>query len=159
MPSFVLKTIYHAHIGSILSYCNIIWSGAYKTNLMPITLLLKRIIRNMTGSDFLAHTKPLFREAKILDLPNLRRYFLALYFLKNNIYNDNNLHRDHNYDTRHRHNLRLPAHRSRLYRQSFLCESIVFWNELMNATTIDIDTANSLQTFKRRVKDYLLSQD
>ena len=159
LPSFVLKTLYHAHIGSILSYCNIIWSGAYVTNLMPLTLLIKKIIRNITGSEFLAHTKPLFREAEILDLPNLRRYSLVIYFIKNKIYNDNNLHRLHNYETRHKRNLRLPAHRSRLYRQSFLCESIVFWNELMNSPMIDIDSANSLRTFKRRIKHYLLSKE
>ena len=159
MPTFVLKTIYHAHIGSILSYCNIIWSGAYVTNLMPLTLILKRIIRNITCSEFLAHTKPLFRETKILDLPNLRLYSLALYFLKHKIYNDYNLNRHHTYETRHRHNLHLPAHRSRLYRQSFLCESIVFWNEIMNSPMIEIDTANNLFTFKRRIKAYLLSKD
>ena len=126
---------------------------------MPLTLILKRIIRNITCSEFLAHTKPLFRETKILDLPNLRLYSLALYFLKHKIYNDYNLNRHHTYETRHRHNLHLPAHRSRLYRQSFLCESIVFWNEIMNSPMIEIDTANNLFTFKRRIKAYLLSKD
>ena len=128
LPSIVLNTLYHAHIGSILNYCNIIWSGAYETNLLPLIRLLKRIIRNVTHSEFLAHTSPLFREAKILNLPNLRNYSLAIYFLKYKIYNDNNLHRNHNYQTRHKRNLRLPEHNTRLFRRSFLCESIKIWN-------------------------------
>lgn len=157
MPSFVLKTLYHAHVGSQLNYCNIIWSGAYVTNLMPLIILLKRIIRNITYSDFLAHTAPLFREAKILDIPNLRRLSLAVYSIKYLIYNDNNLNRNHDYNTRHKGNLRLPEHRSRLYRRSFICESVEVWNELSSSPAIDIDSIKTLHTFRRRIKNYLLS--
>ena len=157
LPSYVLKTIYHAHVGSQLNYCNIIWSGAYMTTLMPLIRLLKRIIRNITHSDFLAHTAPLFQEAKILDFSNLRRLCLAVYFLKYQVYNDNKLNRNHNYYTRHKDNLRLPDHRSRLFRHSFICESVEVWNDLTHSPLIDIDSINTLHTFRARVKKYLLS--
>ena len=157
LPSFVLRNLYHAHIGSLLNYCNIIWSGSYETNLLPLVRILKRIIRNITRSDFLAHTKPLFYECKILDLPNLRKYSLALYCLKYKVYDDHNLHRNHNYQTRNRGNLRLPIYRSRLYRKSFLCESIDLWNDIINSPLVDINNINSLHTFKKRIKNYLWS--
>ena len=157
LPTFVLITLYHAHIGSLLNYCNIIWSCAYETNLLPLVRLLKRVIRNITHSEFLAHTSPLYRETKILNLPSLRNYSLALYFLKYKIYNDNNLHRNHNYLTRHKRNLRLPEHNTRLFRQSFLCKSIEIWNDLLYEPTIDLNNIFSLNIFKKRVKKYLIS--
>ena len=59
LPTFALKTIYNAHVASMLNYCNIIWSGAFTSTLLPLIRLTKRIIRNVTHSHFIAHTDPL----------------------------------------------------------------------------------------------------
>ena len=83
MPPFVLKTKYHAHVSSILNYCNLIWSNTYPTHLQPIVKMQKRIIRIITNSDYFEHTAPLFTQCKILNIENLRKFSLAVYFFKN----------------------------------------------------------------------------
>ena len=57
MPTYVLKNMYHAHVVSLVNYCNIIWANVCPTNLTPLTLILKRAIRNVTKSEFFAHTE------------------------------------------------------------------------------------------------------
>ncbi len=42
MPPDVLKSIYYAHIHSLLTYCNPIWSTTYPTYLTPLKLQLKK---------------------------------------------------------------------------------------------------------------------
>ena len=72
MPKFVLRNMYHAHVTSLLSYCNLIWANTYPTILLPVFKVQKRIIRIITHSEYLAHTEPLFRETKILTLEQMR---------------------------------------------------------------------------------------
>ena len=158
MPSFVLKTIYNAHIASLLNYCNIIWSGAYDTTLLPLIRLLKRIIRNMTNSDFLAHNNPLLRETKVLTLDLLRSYNLGLYFIKYKIYNNDELQRHHSYNTRFKANLRMPEYRTRLYRNSFICTAIDVYNEIYESPFVDLGNIFTLATLKKRLKTYFLSK-
>ena len=158
LPSFVLKTIYNAHVASLLNYCNVIWSGASETTLLPLIRLTKRIIRNITHSHFLAHTKPLFREAGILNLDLLRQYNLALYFVKYKLYNEDNLQRHHTYNTRFKSVLRIPEYHTRLYRQSFLCKGVDIFNEIIDSKIVDFKTIYTLPTLKKRLKKYLLSK-
>lgn len=158
VPTFVLKTIYNAHVSSLLNYCNIIWSGACQTNLLPLIRIIKRIIRNICRSDFLAHTNPLFREQKILNLELLRQYNLALYFIKYRIYEDNELQRNHRYPTRNRDALRLPEYHTRVYRQSFLCKGVEVFNELRDSSLVDLDSIYTIRTLKQRLKKYFISK-
>ena len=158
LPTFALKTIYNAQVASMLNYCNIIWSGAFTSTLLPLIRLTKRIIRNVTHSHFIAHTDPLFLESKILNLNLLRQYNLALYFVKYKIYNQDNLQRLHHHNTRFKTNLRVPQYHTRLYRQSFLCEGIKFFNELNESSLIDLDKIITLTSLKKRLKKYFLSK-
>ena len=158
LPTFVLKTLYNAHVNSLLNYCNVIWSGVYETNLMPLIRLTKRIIRNVTHSHFIAHTNPLFRECKILNLYLLHRYNLALYFIKYKLYNVHELQRNHIYNTRNRNTLRLPEYHTRLYRQSFLCKGIEVYNELLESPVVGLDSIYTMKTLKKRLKCYFLSK-
>ena len=158
LPSFALKTMYNAHVASLLNYCNIIWSGAYTSTLLPLIRLTKRIIRNVTHSQFIAHTNPLFLESKILNLDLLRQYNLALYFIKYKIYDQDDLQREHDYNTRFRNNLRIPEYHTRLYRQSFLYKGIETFNELNRSPIVDLQNILTLTTLKKRLKNYFLSK-
>ena len=86
VPTFVLKLMYEAHVNSIISYCNIIWSNTYQTHLDLVNKLLKRIIRNATHSEFLAPSAPLFKELKVLDLKGISQYALGCYVFKTKTY-------------------------------------------------------------------------
>lgn len=158
VPSFVLKTIYNAHVSSMLNYCNIIWSGACLTNLLPLARITKRIIRNITHSHFLAHTNPLFREQKILNLELLKDYNLALYFIKYKVYEDNALQRNHRYATRNKDALRDREYHTKLYRQSFLYRGVKVFNEIRESSKIDLNSIYTLRTLKKRLKNYFISK-
>ena len=132
MPSFVLKSIYYAHVNSVLSYCNLIWAGAHITTLKGLVTIQKRIIRNITHSNFDAHTAPLFKETKILNIDQIRKYNLATYFHKNELENLEQYRGNHAYPTRNRNNLRPLPHRTTTFRRSFLFQSIELWNNLSN---------------------------
>ena len=110
MPEFVLKKMYFAHVQSLLLYCNLIWSNTNKTDLTPIILTQKRILRIITKSEFLAHTRPLFKSTRILNVENLRKLSLAVYCYRNKN-NLNHLMAQHDYYTRHRNQLRPAIHR------------------------------------------------
>ena len=52
----------------------------YNVHLNTVEMLQKKVIRIITGSEYLAHTNDLFLKAKILKLFDLHEYLLLLYF-------------------------------------------------------------------------------
>ena len=156
MPIYVLKNMYHANVSSIINYCNIIWANICPTNLHPLILVLKRAMRNVTKSEFLAHTEPLFKRMKILDLEGTRKLSLASYFYKTREINVPPLLATHGYQTRQRDRLRPPQHRHTLYHNSFLYQAPSFWNVINNDFPPQIKNSPSISIFKRRLKKHLL---
>jgi hypothetical protein len=61
-----LKTLYFAFIQSHLNYCPIILSSNSQQNFNQIKLIQKKAIRIITGSNYTAHTAPLFAQLQIL---------------------------------------------------------------------------------------------
>lgn len=61
-PPEVLKKLYQSLIYPYLNYCVLSWGGTLPSRLNSILLLQKRLIRLLTGSGYLAHTKPLFQQ-------------------------------------------------------------------------------------------------
>ena len=158
MPVYVLKNMYHAHVSSIINYCNIIWANICPTNLKPLILILKRAIRNVTKSEFLAHTKPLFKLMNILDLEGTRKMSLASYFFRTREINVPPLLATHGYQTRQRDRLRLPQHRLTLYHNSFLYQAPSFWNIIINDFPPQIKNSPNICIFQRRLKKHLLEE-
>ena len=71
MPQEALLNLYKSLALPHILYCNIVWGSANATALDPIIKAQKRIIRNITNSEFLAHTSPLFKDLDLLKLPDL----------------------------------------------------------------------------------------
>ena len=157
MPPYVLKNMYYAHVNSLLTYCNLIWMNTHQTDLSPLIKLQKRIIRIITRSDFLAHTEPLFLRSKILSIDKLRKMSLATYCY-NNKHSFDNLRAQHHYPTRHRNCLRPIVHRTSLLRKSFIYQAPVLWNEL-NTSCPNVCNSSSINSFKRKYKEYLISHN
>ena len=157
MPEFVLKKMYYAHVQSLLCYCNLIWCNTNKTDLNPIALLQKRIIRIITNSNILAHTQPLFQQSKILNIDNLRKLSLASYAYKNRD-KFNNLIAQHNYQTRRRNQLRPIRHRTSQFEKSFVYQAPIIWNDLITNHQ-QIADSPSIKSFKASYKRYLLTVD
>ena len=155
MPDFVIKCLYHAHVSSILNYCNIIWSNTYVTHLDPLIKAQKRIIRLITNSDFLAHTEPLFRQLNIFNIERLRKYHLALYFYKNRELILPTLQGHHRYETRNRARPRPERHFKTIYERSFIYQSPIIWNELLDSQDPSLTGALTLPIFKKKLKQFL----
>ena len=88
LPTYILKKLYYAHVYPHLNYCNVIWSNTYQTHLEPLTLIHKRIIRNIAKADFLQHTEPLYKSLKILKIDEIRKLNLALLMFKQTNFNE-----------------------------------------------------------------------
>ena len=155
MPEFVLKNMYYAHAQSLLFYCNLIWNNTNKSDLNSLYVVQKRLIRLITKSEYLAHTRPLFRRTKILDLESIRKYCLGLYCYKNKD-NFDHLLATHTYSTRHRYQLRPIRHRTSKFEKSFIYQAPILWNQIRTQIN-DINNFNSLQIFKRNYKKILIS--
>ena len=155
MPEFVLRNMYNAHVISILNYCNVIWANTYPSHLDVLIKLQKKVIRSITNSDFLAHTYPLFQRLKLLDIEKLRKFHLAIYVYKN--INSLSSRNHHHYPTRNRHRPRPIRHLTTLFEKSFIYQAIKVWNELLDHDP-NVMTCPSLSSFKRHLKQYLLSQ-
>ena len=61
-----------------LSYCAVIWGSNYETTLKLLIIMQKRAIRLIVGARPLSHISPLFRELRILKLPDLVNYQILL---------------------------------------------------------------------------------
>ena len=152
MPPYVLKCIYYAHIYPILNYCNPIWCSTYPTHLIPLQLQLKKIVRIITNSDYLAHSSPLFKQTQILKLEDISKIAIAT-FMYANKNNSLNLLPTHDYPTRNRDLLRPPTHRLTTFRHSMSYLGPTIWNSIPS----HIQNSLSLNIFKNSLKKRYLS--
>ena len=83
LPTKILIGLYYSLFCPHLVYVNTIWGGTYHVHLHNLEILQKKIVRIITGSDFLAHTKPLFYQTGILNIFDLHQYLLLIYMFKN----------------------------------------------------------------------------
>lgn len=139
MPQYILKCIYCALIYPFLTYCNPIWCCKYP---IPLKIQLIRILRMITNSGYLDHTRPLFKLIEILNLDDICAFVISMikYMNKNNSQNVPT----HNYCTRHRNLLRPPPpHRLCKFRQ--LITSGPYCLELFSSSDSRLTTINYIK--------------
>ena len=66
-----LRMLYFSLIYPYLFYCVSVWASTYPSNLRRLITLQKRVIRIMSRSAFDAHTDPLFKNLKSLNLESI----------------------------------------------------------------------------------------
>lgn len=152
MPPDVLKSIYYAHIYSLLTYCNPIWSTTYSTYLTPLKLQLKKIVRIITNSSYFEHTDPLFKQTKLLKLNDVTKLAIATHMYINKD-DHRHLFPPHDYNTRHRDDLNVPLHRLSKFQHTTAYLGPVIWNSIPP----QIQEAPSLNSFKARLKNHIIS--
>ena len=157
IPEHIMKIMYHAHVSSILNYCNIIWANTYDNHLTPLIRMQKRIIRNIARADFLAHTDPLFQQLRLLKIIDIKKLALATYFFKHRHTLEEPLRANHPYLTRQRNRLRPIPHNRTLFQKSFIFQAPQYWNEI--SIHFPDDSINDLSPtqFKNRMKSILLN--
>ena len=161
LPFSSLHTLYSSLVLPYLNYGLLAWGNAHQTILDKLLLLQKKAIRIICQAGFRTHTDPLFYEKKILKIKDLYFFQLGQFmynytcdllpdifksmFLKNRSF--------HQYPTRKSDDYHLPLLRSFFAQNTFIYEGPKFWNSL----TDSLKNAPSLNTFKNKLKLYLLS--
>ena len=160
-PLEVLNKLYYSLIYPHLTYCILAWGSAKPTFLHPLIMLQKRIARLLTDSAYYAHSDPLFNELKMLKIKDLFIYHCQI-FMQKTVNTEkypgfresiNMIQSAHSYNMRYS-ILKTPYCRSDMCKQSLLNQGIRAWNQL----SIDLKTSTSLNSFKSKCKERLVSR-
>ena len=156
-----LQNLYHSFIFPYLIYCVEIWGSASDAHLLPLILLQKKIVRVISFSPYLAHTKEIFLKLNILPFKDLVVHRIGIQMFKNNVGFLPNAVENlftanatvHNYNTRNKHKLRAARGIHQYVYSTFRFVGIKVWNYI----TDHINTQVSLPKFKKILKTHIQS--
>ena len=75
----ILIQLYYSIIYPFLIFGCTVWGMIYNTNIQPLFLLQKKIIRIMTFSKYDAHTNPIFHKLKLLKIHEIIKFYIATF--------------------------------------------------------------------------------
>ena len=144
-----------------LIYCIESWGASYATNLYPLIILQKRVIRIISNNEKLAHTAPLFKKLNILKLDELYNFFIGVNFYKiiyhdkaNYVLNDLSLSQIPSVmQLRSNDKFRLPVIRVLKFKQSLIYRGTKIWNTLPTS----IKNTPSVNVFKKNLKGWVIN--
>jgi len=158
-----LISLYYTFIYPYLIYCNIVWGRAANIYISRLYLLQKRILRIACNTHFLASSEPLFNKCKILTIYKINIYcagvFMFKYFkglLPDIFSNMFAKQRDiHLYNTRNNDFYALPVSKTEKRKHSISYYGAYIWNNYILGTTIDVESINTIFTFKKTFRKHL----
>ena len=158
-----LKCLYDAFVCPYLTYCVEVWGSACSTHLDPLIKTQKRAIRIIAGAKRLEHSRPLFKELKLLNLRELYIYCVQLFMFKyhrdllppvfENIFTKNES--VHQHYTRQHDLLHVPISRSTTVSKTIRINGVKIYNYLFDK----IPTEVTYDHYKRNLKIYIHQQD
>lgn len=159
LPRSTLVTLYNTLILPYLTYCNVIWGSTHASRIQPLYLLQKRAIRYICNADYLQHTAPLFTTLNALSIYDINRYYVGIFIF--NWLHDNAPStfrnyfqlRNDPYPNRAPNQLTVPYFRLRSAQLGIRYVGVKLWNSLPTTIT----GCKTLNTFKKRLKEYLIS--
>lgn len=83
-PRKTLIEIYHALFYPLVIYGIHVWGNTSNNNIGRLQVIQKRVIRNIFNTSWLAHTKPLFKKCRLLNIKQIHAYF-ELKFIHTNL--------------------------------------------------------------------------
>ena len=153
-----LRTLYFSLVYPYFFYCNLVWASTYKSNLVRLEILQKRVVRTIAKTHFYAHTDPIFRNLGILKFHDIHLLQLGLF-----MYSYQNralplkfdckftLQKEiHSYHTRNSHLYRLPFCRTNIKQFSVFYQGPKFYNSL----STEIVNSSSSVSFKKALKAF-----
>ena len=75
----ILIQLYYSIIYPFLIFGCTVWGMIYNTNIQPIFLQQKKVIRIMTFSKFDKHTNPIFHKLKLLKIRKIIKFYVATF--------------------------------------------------------------------------------
>ena len=157
----ILITLYNSFIYPYFIYCIEVWGKAADTHLSSLFKIQKKIVRILKSAPYLAETKPIFKELKLLPLNGVYRQRLNLFMFKfikgmlPNMFNDlfirnSDLKRR---STRQDYQLKIPLCKTALFQKTVRYQGVKEWNFMF----AEIDHFCSVHSYKKRLKSYLLN--
>jgi len=151
-----LTTLYYSLIYPHLDYGITLWGSTHTTHIKQLTIMQKKVIRNISGANYNDHTDPLFRKLKIIKLNDLYEMNVAKYMyalshrtlpikLAQTIKNNQDVH-EHN--TRNRFNPHILARRTNIACRSIQYRGPDIWYNISE----EIKLAKTIQSFNNRLK-------
>ena len=138
-----------------INYCSEAWGNTYVSNLTPICILQKRIVRIINKVGFLGHTNELFIENKILKFLDLVKFKMVviMYKVRNKLLPTNiqklfYMDTTNNYDFRYTSNFRVKYCRTTKKAMCLSITGVKLWNCLEEVMC----RAKSIFIFKKLYK-------
>ena len=82
LSSNALYILYSTLFLSYLTYCVEVWGNTYKTNIIPIFMKQKRVIRMVCHANYLEHTSDLFKSLKALTVFQFIKFRTGFFMYK-----------------------------------------------------------------------------
>lgn len=147
-----LKTrimIYYAYFYSILQYGIEFWGFA--SGVERILKVQKKFLRIMTFTPWKSSCKPIYRELKIMTVPNLTIFktLLMVQSMYESLYSENF---DHVYNTRFKNNFQYPRHRLKLVEKT----PTYIGKKLFNKLPVRYKDLINSRSFKSSLADFLI---
>lgn len=147
-----VKVYYFAHIQAALEYGIIFWGSS--TQIDRVFKMQKRVIRSMLGLNSRTSCRPYFRDLRVLTVPSLYIYKLAIYCRKNNseFVKNREGYRGMHMTTRGCETLRTPFYSQSRSQSGAYFRAVKVYNRLPG----EIRRDSAMLTFKQRLKVYLI---
>ncbi|KAF7685156.1 RNA-directed DNA polymerase from mobile element jockey, partial [Cucumispora dikerogammari] len=151
--------LYHSLIHPYLTYCINVYASTYETNLRPLTLCQKRVIRTLAHACRHDHFLPLFCQWKILPFKQTINFSASVFVYKNVnhlSYSEGEFFtmNDQMYNLRNNVNLHLSLNRSTQAQLFLKYRAVKIWNSI----PLEVRTSRTISNFKRKLKQYLFDQ-
>ena len=164
LPTNTLGNVYNALFLSFLQYGIIVWGQTYTSYIEPIFKLQKRAIRVISHQSYLVHSLPIFKELKLLTLPDVFKLKLLTFVFEStnkitpacfhNFFSSNSF--MHHYDTRQSVRGDLYLVRKNTVQYGVKCIQYMgatLWNSL----PVELRNSTSKFLFKKELKVFLLN--
>ena len=162
VPKSTLVTLYNSFIQSHVLYGLLNWGCANKTTLESLKINLRKAVRVIDFASYTAHSEPIFKRFKLLNLDNLYKLETAKFMFHINQENSGNfLQKEfmktsklHCYNTRQSSGLgfSLPSISTNFKRNFLTFDGVKIWISL----PLEIKSTRNKNPFKKMMKKYLL---
>ena len=159
----IMRVLYNAFIYPYFTYCIEVWGNTYQSYLEPLIKLQKRAVRTIVGARKYAHTAPLFRELKLLNIKEIYIYCVQLFMYKYHhsilplIFSDfyvrnNSIHEHH---TRQQNLLHVPLIFTKPLSKTIRVSGVTLYNHFSNSLCLKV----SYVTYKGILKRHIIDDD
>lgn len=154
--------LYYALVFPYLAYCNLVWASTYNSRLLRLITLQKRAIRIIAGVPYGSHTKQLFLDLNLLNVPQIRTYQIGEFMFRYDrgllppAYNDffGHVSKVHSHYTRNSTKYRRIFARTNTRRFSIRFLGVSVWEEI----PLTIRMSSNVYIFKRKLRTHLVGE-